>query len=190
MRKYGSSYVWRLCCNVFDYLALSALVGGPHGVFCVHGGLSPAVKYINQIRFIDRKQEVPHDGPMCDLLWSDPDDNLDGPTEIPSDVFDDDDDPSNELVQDEDLDMYLADSKSAHSRLNQNFNNNKDNEDEVNRKINASYFINNEPQQKSTGNDLNDKQFMKIKTNDHDDKITNSDEKERNKYMMKHLLSH
>jgi serine/threonine-protein phosphatase 4 catalytic subunit len=28
---------------------------------------------IIQIRAIDRKQEVPHDGPMCDLLWSDPD---------------------------------------------------------------------------------------------------------------------
>jgi diadenosine tetraphosphatase ApaH/serine/threonine PP2A family protein phosphatase len=26
-----------------------------------------------QIRVIDRKQEVPHEGPMCDLLWSDPD---------------------------------------------------------------------------------------------------------------------
>lgn len=26
-----------------------------------------------QIRTIDRKQEVPHDGAMCDLLWSDPD---------------------------------------------------------------------------------------------------------------------
>jgi diadenosine tetraphosphatase ApaH/serine/threonine PP2A family protein phosphatase len=27
----------------------------------------------SQIRTIDRKQEVPHDGAMCDLLWSDPD---------------------------------------------------------------------------------------------------------------------
>ena len=26
---------------------------------------------------IDRKQEVPHDGSMCDLLWSDPED-IDG----------------------------------------------------------------------------------------------------------------
>ena len=26
-----------------------------------------------KIRSIDRKQEVPHDGSMCDLLWSDPD---------------------------------------------------------------------------------------------------------------------
>jgi serine/threonine-protein phosphatase 4 catalytic subunit len=29
---------------------------------------------INQIKLINRKQEVPHEGAMCDLLWSDPDD--------------------------------------------------------------------------------------------------------------------
>jgi len=57
---------------VFDYLALGAIVDGR--VFCVHGGLSPNLQMIDQIRAIDRKQEVPHDGPMCDLLWSDPDD--------------------------------------------------------------------------------------------------------------------
>ena len=27
-----------------------------------------------QLRTIDRKLEVPHDGAMCDLLWSDPED--------------------------------------------------------------------------------------------------------------------
>lgn len=42
-------------------------------IFCLHGGLSPSITTIDQIRTIDRKQEVPHDGPMCDLLWSDPD---------------------------------------------------------------------------------------------------------------------
>ncbi|KAL1745819.1 Metallo-dependent phosphatase-like protein [Schizophyllum fasciatum] len=71
-RKYGSSNVWRWCCEVFDYLALAAMVDGR--VFCVHGGLSPNLRTIDQIRAIDRKQEVPHDGTMCDLLWSDPDD--------------------------------------------------------------------------------------------------------------------
>ena len=40
-------------------------------IFCLHGGLSPS---IDNIRNFDRVQEVPHEGPMCDLLWSDPDD--------------------------------------------------------------------------------------------------------------------
>jgi len=168
IRKYGSANVWRYCCEVFDYLALGALVlgasselvpisptlndaaqsampgadgeletevlnskgevtsvtyrksqrsssntstdtreispprdisalpgetpsrTGPAGtgatgdssgslstttgaVLCVHGGLSPLVDSVDKIRLIDRKQEVPHEGAMCDLLWSDPD---------------------------------------------------------------------------------------------------------------------
>lgn len=43
-------------------------------VLCVHGGLSPLIGTIDKIRLLDRKQEVPHEGAMCDLLWSDPDD--------------------------------------------------------------------------------------------------------------------
>jgi len=70
LRKYGSLSVWRYCTDVFDYIALAAMVDGK--IFCVHGGLSPNIHTIDQIRYIERKQEVPHDGPMCDLLWSDP----------------------------------------------------------------------------------------------------------------------
>lgn len=177
LRKYGSANVWRYCCEVFDYLALGALVlgaatdlqpteaayqdagsqatvpstegedieieilnsagriinrfprnptpsapashsgdlsalsnppsspsqqsleptpsrtGAPGtgatssargsisnssgAVLCVHGGLSPLIDSIDKIRLLDRKQEVPHEGAMCDLLWSDPDD-IDG----------------------------------------------------------------------------------------------------------------
>jgi len=76
VRKYSSSTVWRYCTEVFDYLALGALVDGQ--VFCVHGGLSPALHTIDQIRIIDRKQEVPHEGAMCDLLWSDPEEGVEG----------------------------------------------------------------------------------------------------------------
>lgn len=40
----------------------------------MHGGLSPSIDSLDHIRALDRLQEVPHEGPMCDLLWSDPDD--------------------------------------------------------------------------------------------------------------------
>lgn len=43
-------------------------------IFCLHGGLSPSIENLDNIRNFDRVQEVPHEGPMCDLLWSDPDD--------------------------------------------------------------------------------------------------------------------
>lgn len=43
-------------------------------IFCLHGGLSPSIDTLDHIRALDRLQEVPHEGPMCDLLWSDPDD--------------------------------------------------------------------------------------------------------------------
>ena len=50
---------------------------GSGAVLCVHGGLSPLIDSIDKIRLLDRKQEVPHEGAMCDLLWSDPDE-IDG----------------------------------------------------------------------------------------------------------------
>ena len=56
-----------------DYLPLTALVDGQ--IFCLHGGLSPSIdRYTDHIRALDRLQ-VPHEGPMFDLCWSDPDDN-------------------------------------------------------------------------------------------------------------------
>jgi serine/threonine-protein phosphatase 4 catalytic subunit len=72
LRKYGSAQVWRYCTEIFDLLALAAVIDGK--VFCVHGGLSPAVQEIDDIRKLERRQEVPHEGPMSDLLWSDPED--------------------------------------------------------------------------------------------------------------------
>jgi len=72
LRKYGSAKVWTLITDLFDYLPLTAVVEST--IFCLHGGLSPQIETLDAILELDRIQEVPHEGPMCDLLWCDPDD--------------------------------------------------------------------------------------------------------------------
>ena len=74
-KKYGGTEVWRCCTEVFDCLSIAAIVDGK--VFCVHGGLSPAIRSIDQIRSLHRKTEIPHEGAFSDLVWSDPDEQVD-----------------------------------------------------------------------------------------------------------------
>lgn len=71
-QKYGNASVWKACCHVFDFLVLAAIVDGE--LLCVHGGLSPEIRTIDQIRVVARAQEIPHEGAFCDLVWSDPED--------------------------------------------------------------------------------------------------------------------
>ncbi|ODV91416.1 hypothetical protein CANCADRAFT_123637 [Tortispora caseinolytica NRRL Y-17796] len=70
VRKYGSANVWKSFTDMFDYMTLSAVIDNT--VFCVHGGLSPSLVHLDQIKLIDRFREIPHEGPMADLVWSDP----------------------------------------------------------------------------------------------------------------------
>ncbi|KAL1695007.1 Metallo-dependent phosphatase-like protein [Schizophyllum commune] len=70
-RKYGSSHVWTYFTDMFDFLTLSVVIDDR--IFCVHGGLSPSIHSIDQIKVVDRFREIPHEGPMADLVWSDPD---------------------------------------------------------------------------------------------------------------------
>mmetsp|Transcript_139660 Transcript_139660/g.243088 ORF Transcript_139660/g.243088 Transcript_139660/m.243088 type:complete len:353 (-) Transcript_139660:274-1332(-) len=70
--KYGNANVWKYFTEVFDYLPLSCLIAGV--IFCPHGGLSPSLDTLDDVRALDRVQEVPHEGPICDMLWSDPGD--------------------------------------------------------------------------------------------------------------------
>jgi len=72
LRKYGNANVWKYITDMFDHLPLAAVV--ENEIFCPHGGLSPSLDTLEHIRELSRTQEVPHEGPMCDLLWSDPDD--------------------------------------------------------------------------------------------------------------------
>ncbi|KAJ8560860.1 hypothetical protein K7X08_027050 [Anisodus acutangulus] len=70
LRKYGNANVWKTFTDL--YFPLTALVESE--IFCLHGGLSPSIETFDDVRSFDRVQEVPHEGSMCDLLWSDPDD--------------------------------------------------------------------------------------------------------------------
>lgn len=72
LRLYGNAKVWKAFTDIFDYLPLTAIV--EKQIFCLHGGLSPSIDSLKNIMDQDRVQEVPHEGPICDLLWSDPDD--------------------------------------------------------------------------------------------------------------------
>ena len=44
----------------------------------MHGGLSPELDQLGQIREITRPTEIPEQGLLCDLLWSDPDPEIVG----------------------------------------------------------------------------------------------------------------
>ena len=64
--------VWKHFTDLFDYLPLAAIVDD--AIFTPHGGLSPSLDRIEHVQKLDRFVEIPHEGPICDLMWSDPDD--------------------------------------------------------------------------------------------------------------------
>lgn len=85
LKKYGSERVWKSFTDVFTCLPLAAMVDNK--IFCVHGGLSPKLTKIDNIKELNRFIDVPHEGPMCDLLWSDPDDSKLGKFNLPFLIF-------------------------------------------------------------------------------------------------------
>jgi len=52
LRKYGNANVWKQFTELFDYLPLTAVVESQ--IFCLHGGLSPSIDTLDQIRQLDR----------------------------------------------------------------------------------------------------------------------------------------
>jgi len=63
--------IWKMFIDCFNCLPIAALID--EKIFCCHGGLSPELKNMNQIREIKRPVDIPDSGLLCDLLWADPD---------------------------------------------------------------------------------------------------------------------
>lgn len=69
--KYGVNVYYKFLL-LFQTMPLAAIVSTAYGdIFCVHGGLSPSLRTIDQIEALDRFIE-PENSPILDILWSDP----------------------------------------------------------------------------------------------------------------------
>ena len=73
-KRRHSIKLWRKFGDVFNCLPVAAIVG--EKIFCMHGGLSKELTDLNMINEIRRPCDVPDEGLLCDLLWSDPDRKL------------------------------------------------------------------------------------------------------------------
>ncbi|QSS62854.1 serine/threonine phosphatase PP-Z [Histoplasma capsulatum] len=62
--------IWKTFVDTFNCLPIASIVAGK--IFCVHGGLSPSLAHMDDIRGIARPTDVPDYGLLNDLLWSDP----------------------------------------------------------------------------------------------------------------------
>lgn len=75
-KKRYSLKLWKLFGDCFNCMPVSALV--EEKIMCMHGGLSPELLAIDQINKIGRPVEVPDAGMLCDIVWSDPDEEITG----------------------------------------------------------------------------------------------------------------
>ncbi|TPX62007.1 hypothetical protein SpCBS45565_g07113 [Spizellomyces sp. 'palustris'] len=65
-----SEKVYEACLEAFCALPLAAIMNKQF--LCIHGGLSPELNTLDDLRGVNRFREPPTHGLMCDLLWADP----------------------------------------------------------------------------------------------------------------------
>ncbi|KAL7412639.1 protein phosphatase 1 catalytic subunit [Mrakia frigida] len=74
-RRYNIK-LWKTFTDCFNCLPVAAVID--EKILCMHGGLSPDLQSLEQIKKISRPTDVPETGLLCDLLWADPDKEITG----------------------------------------------------------------------------------------------------------------
>lgn len=74
-RRY-SIRLWKTFTDCFNCVPVSACID--EKILCMHGGLSPELSNLEQIKRVVRPTDVPDTGLLCDLLWSDPEKEISG----------------------------------------------------------------------------------------------------------------
>jgi serine/threonine-protein phosphatase PP1 catalytic subunit len=74
-RRYNVK-LWKSFVDLFNCLPIAASIDDK--ILMVHGGLSPELKTLDQLQKIMRPTDVPEEGLLCDILWSDPDEHASG----------------------------------------------------------------------------------------------------------------
>jgi len=67
--------LWKKFNDLFNIFPISAIIEDK--ILCMHGGLSPNLVNFDSLKKIVRPTEIPDSGLLCDLLWSDPAENID-----------------------------------------------------------------------------------------------------------------
>lgn len=75
-KKRYSLKLWKSFIDLFNCLPIAASIDDK--ILLLHGGISPELKTVEQLKKIMRPTDVPEEGLLCDLLWSDPDPNANG----------------------------------------------------------------------------------------------------------------
>ncbi|KAI1005229.1 Serine/threonine-protein phosphatase 2B catalytic subunit [Podosphaera aphanis] len=65
-----SEKIYEACMDSFCALPLAAVMNKQF--LCIHGGLSPELHTLDDLKQVDRFREPPTHGLMCDILWADP----------------------------------------------------------------------------------------------------------------------
>ena len=74
-RRY-SVKLWKLFIDMFNCLPISACIDDK--ILCMHGGISPELFSLDQLKKIVRPTDIPDQGLLCDLVWSDPEKDIKG----------------------------------------------------------------------------------------------------------------